>query len=454
MTTESGTATATNTMPTDLFFDPHHFPTNLREYVDAQDPPRGATQETHFQLHPIDQEVLDTTGDLPDLNLLINPERLRRLRTPPCHLDTIETTGRNSTEGAERPDARNIEIDLSSSAPRADYTFRGYLLKTRRDAYSRALEIYSHLDGNLGGKFSSRLMSCRKFAWFVQNSATKKLRVMSSRCKLRWCPICRDVSRRIVTRAVDEWLKVQDYPKMITLTLMHSDDPLQLQIKRLYDSFRKLRRRAYFQRLVTGGVWFFQLKYNQKTEQWHPHIHCLVAGKFLPHARLKALWHEITGDSYVIDVRPVRDLDNASTEVARYATSPADITGVDLHRALDIFYATKGRRICGSWGSAKKVTMKPTVQDDGDEWIKVADFYFVNVQKDFDPKAKAFWRCYKRDLPYDGPIIQDERDVFAEELDIALSVLDLPTTAAQWHMRIEENRKRPWTQFFNGDLPS
>lgn len=400
-----------------------------------------------FQLHPLDQHLLDTTGDLPDLNLLVNPELLRRLRRPPPSVHTIETSDRNPTEGAERLNAGNVDPQLEVDHERQDYSFRGYLLKPRIAAYARALEIYADVDGSFGGKFSSRLQACRKFATFVQHKVTKCLRVMSSRCKLRWCPICRDVSRMILTKSVSEWLQVQKYPKMISLTLKHSDDPLQLQIKRLYDCFRKLRRRAYFQKLITGGVWFFQLTLNHTTEQWHPHIHCLVAGKFLPHNRLKELWHKITGDSYVVDIRPVRDLENAAVEVARYATSPADVSAVPLEQALEIYHATKHRRVCGSWGTAKKVTLKPTPQDDIDEWEKVADFFFVNVQRAYSPDAKAFWRCYKTGEPYEGPRLQPDKELFKDELNILLSLEDLPRTATEWHMRIQRNRNGPQSRF-------
>jgi len=405
--------------------------------------------EKTFQLHPIDQHILEQTGDLPGLPLLVNPQLLAKLREAPPSVHTIETSDRKHQSTVRTADSDSSDHFEPDSNHREDWTFRGYLLKPRMDHYIRALEIYAAVDGSFGGKFSSRLQNCRKHAWFVQHKVTKKLRVMSSRCKLRWCPICRDVSRMIVTHAVDDWLQIQKHPKMITLTLKHSDDPLQLQIKRLYDSFRKLRRRAYFQRLITGGVWFFQLKLNLQTEQWHPHIHCLVAGKFLPHARLKQLWHKITGDSNIVDIRPVKDLENASTEVARYATSPADITRMSFCNSLDVYYATKGKRICGSWGTAKNVTLKPTPQDDREDWYKIADFYFVNVQKEYDKTALEFWKCYKRDQPYEGPRIQDDRDVFADELNILMSVEDLPKTVSEWHMRIQRNRSGPWKKFFN-----
>ena len=420
-------------------------------------------QDNPVDLHPIDQQVLELTGELPDLPLLVNPAVLEKLRRPPSSVHTIETKCRKFTQVPERTDTAISALPIEDSPKRQSYTYRGYLLKPRIESYRRALEIYSAVDGSFGGKFSTRLQQCRKYAFFAQNKVTGKLRVQSSRCKLRWCPICRDVSRRIVTSATEKWLRIQKYPKMITLTLKHNDDPLNLQIKRIYDCFRKLRTRAYFQRLITGGVWFFQLKFNDRTEQWHPHIHCLVAGKYLPHGRLKQLWHKITGDSTIVDIRPVKDLEGCSNEVARYATSPADIAAVDLERALDIYYSTKHRRICGSWGSAKSITLKPKPADDYDMWEKVADFYFINVKKEFDPEARAFWKCFKQDIAYEGPQIQHLSEVYGEELDILLGVGYDTMDYNQFQNRIRQVRNADWKSHFeqenweythNGDAPA
>ncbi len=401
-----------------------------------------------IELHPLDQEILELTHDLPQLPLLVNPDVLAALREKSPSVHTLETSGRNSPRGFETTDARKVATALPDPDDRQDMSYRGYLLKPRIDSYIRAREIYAHVDGGFSGKFSSRLQQCRKFAWFVQSSVTHKLRVMSSRCKLRWCPICRDVSRMIVTKSVEEWLRLQKYPKMITLTLSHSDDPLQLQIKRIYESFRKLRRRAFFERRISGGIWFFQLKFNKDTKQWHPHIHCLVAGKFLPHRELKKLWHKITGDSYVVDIRPVKDLEGCSNEVARYATSPADITAVDLDRAIDLYYATKHRRICGSWGSARSITLKPTPLEDTGEWTKVADFFFINVKKEYDPSVRTFWQCFKQGQPYDGPQLQRLTEVYRDELAVYDSTNIEVLTLQQFDHMVRAGRATNWTGFY------
>lgn len=395
-----------------------------------------------IELHPVDRERLELQGNLPDLALLINPVILEQLRKPPSSVHTIETSDRNPTLAVEQSNAGNVEFSPEVDEQRQDYTYRGYLLRPRMDAYLRALEIYADVDGGFGGKFSSRLQSCRRRAWFVKHKDTNHLRVMSSRCKLRWCPICRDCSRLIVTTAVEGWLQEQDYPKMLTLTLEHSDDPLRQQIKKLYDSFRKLRTRAYFKRNVTGGIWFFQLKLNHTTEQWHPHIHCLIAGKFLSHSDLKSLWLKITGTSYIVDIRPIKDVESAATEVARYATSPADLTTMSLEYALDVHYATKSRRICGTWGNARGLVLRPTPQEDRDDWIKVADFYYVNLKKEYDPDCKSFWHCFKKDQPYTGPLVQDERNVFTEEMALLRSDDPDPPTMFNNFMHVLETRSK------------
>lgn len=370
-------------------------------------------------LHPLDQEQLKLLGELPETPLFVPADTRQELGSPPSSVHTLQT----------------------SAQERTDWQYRSYTLKSRMPSYLRSLELYNAVDGTVAGRLSSRLQECRRHAFFFQNRETSLLRVMSSRCSLRWCPICRDVMRFIITKNVDEWLLDADHPKMVTFTTQHTDDPLPLQNKWLYHCFRLVRQRSYFKNLITGGIWFFQLKLNARTDLWHPHIHCLVAGEFLPHKRLKGLWHDITADSYIVDIRAVKDLENVSMEVARYATAPADLTKMSIDHALEVYYAMKGQRICGAWGSARGTTLKPKAQDDMAEWDKVADFYWINVNKEYNPAVLDFWKCYKKGKPYTGSQLQPLTDVFREELEILRSQKDLPKTDNQWHARIAQDRK-------------
>ena len=188
--------------PTDLQTDPftsNSLSTNNPQITAPDIAPRGDP----VKLHPVDQQTLELTGELPDLPLLVSPEILRSLRGAPSSVHTIETSFNSRTEPDDSPDGDNPDIPLDENGHRVEFTYRGYLLKPRIATYRRALEIYAAVDGSFAGKFSLRLQSCRKYAIFVQNKVTHKLRVQSSRCKLRWCPICRDVSRMIITSATE-----------------------------------------------------------------------------------------------------------------------------------------------------------------------------------------------------------------------------------------------------------
>jgi hypothetical protein len=135
---------------------------------------------------------------------------------------------------------------------------------------------------------------------------------------------------------------------------------------------------------------------------------------------LKKLWKKITTDSNIVDIRPVKDNDAAASEVARYATSPADLTAMDFESAYDVYMCTKSKRICGSWGNAKGLALRPTPAEDRDDWERVADFFFVNVGRKDNKVLEDFWKCYQQDRPWEGPDIQDPRDLFKEELSFLL----------------------------------
>jgi len=180
-------------------------------------------------------------------------------------------------------------------------------------------------------------------------------------------------------------LKQTKHPKFITLTLKSCDKPLEAQVENLYESFRRLRRKNWLARALTGGVWFFQFTYNHKTDQFHPHVHCLVDGDYLPHSKLKRAWLDITSDSYIVDIRRVNDHEKAAAYVARYATAPADLRKVTVPRGAQAIIALSGRRIVGSFGSARGIPLAPRKPDEPSKWKRVANYWMAAIMAQWDP---------------------------------------------------------------------
>ncbi|GAI69077.1 unnamed protein product, partial [marine sediment metagenome] len=187
-------------------------------------------------------------------------------------------------------------------------------------------DAYSAWDSDDGGSRLDRLEECRAYAWFAIHETTGIVRVLSSACHLRWCPLCAEARARFLAHSVRAWYKSARAPKLLTLTLRHSDTPLQSQIDFLYECFRKLRRSKYISSRVRGGIWFFQIKWSKKTAAWHPHIHALIDADFIPQAQIKARWAKFTKGSDVVDIRACWSPDSAANHVGRYATRPGTLS--------------------------------------------------------------------------------------------------------------------------------
>ena len=76
---------------------------------------------------------------------------------------------------------------------------------------------------------------------------------------------------------------------------------------------RKHRGRGSVLDGVEGAVWSYEIKRGKGSGLWHPHLHMIALAEVAPDARLlSSEWHQITGDSYIVDVRPISQDDPAS----------------------------------------------------------------------------------------------------------------------------------------------
>jgi len=283
--------------------------------------------------------------------------------------------------------------------------------------YYAARHVYSHIEGGDSSPKVRNLDSCRSNAWFTRNVDSGEVRIASSACHLRWCPLCADSRRNYISHGVEEWCREQPYPKFLTLTLKHSAAPLDFQIDCLYKFFRALRKRTYFKKCVTGGVWFFQIKKSKNDNLWHPHIHCLITGRYLPHRWLKRAWLAITSSSSVVDIRPVKDPHLASVEVARYASTPCKLVGLLFDDQVELVRAMHGRRLCGTWGIARCVSLRPAKIESDGKWQNIGSWSDVYHLRNHDSNAEAIWYSYHHKLPLPAGIVCNVVDQSLESLE-------------------------------------
>ena len=274
-------------------------------------------------------------------------------------------------------------------------TLRNHLAKHNQAELDASRYIYSILPGrNPEGRLTN-FDNCKKQAWFVRHRITGDVKIVSSSCKLRWCPLCANAKKYLLAEGVKEWLKGVDKPKFLTLTLKHSENPLINQIDHLYQSFRKLRLRKNYRKLFKGGVWFFQIKKSKNDGLWHPHLHCVIESKFVDFDKLWKAWLLITGTSKVVDVRSVKNDEEVAEYVARYAARPSDLAELELSDQLELVAALHGRRLVGAWGTAREISLSPSKPQDAGDWKNVGSWWLVATMFGHDVRAKNIWTAFK-----------------------------------------------------------
>jgi Replication protein len=205
-----------------------------------------------------------------------------------------------------------------------------------------------------------------------------RYRLRASYCHNRHCEPCAKARAGLIAANLRNKLEAKaakdgDRFRFITLTLKHSDAPLADQIKRLQQSFTRLRQTAFWKRSQRGGCSMIEVKLTEKGE-WHPHLHIIGEGDFLRQETLSREWKKITKDSFRVDVRKIASAKDAVHYVSKYVCKGTnDEVWNDPEKAAEWVVATRGLRTgatYGTWRGFKLLQHDP--KDDCKDWRAVA----------------------------------------------------------------------------------
>lgn len=303
-----------------------------------------------------------------------------------------------------QPCPSSLEAQETSAHDDLPSSYRAFLVSGCKARMEKAERLYRRLDALDNGRRLENLLSCRSSAYVMRHRETHLLRIASRTCGLRWCPLCARSKRTLVAVAVKDWIESQRRVRFMTLTLRNSQGLLSDQIDRLYRSFRNLRRWQRFKECVRGGIWFTQVTYNNEDQTWHPHLHIVYVGRYLPQDELSDMWLTITGDSYIVDVRDVKSSTDMADYVSRYVSEPAKVSDLDDDTLLQLALALHGRRICGTWGPGRDCRLSPQTPADSEEWEQVGSWWAIVEAAYLGGPAAELLRCWREGLPYDGPL--------------------------------------------------
>jgi hypothetical protein len=247
-------------------------------------------------------------------------------------------------------------------------------------AKNGALDVAKYMAGATKHQaMAQKVHACGDYLLFRHFFTVDKVKLHAAQfCKKHLlCPLCA-IRRgaKALAAYLQRWeaIKVQRpqlQPFLVTLTVKDGPD-LAERFKHLHDSQRELwkrRQRIYETSLdgVEGAVWSYEVKRGQGSGVWHPHLHMIALAETMPDAeKLSREWHEITGDSFIVDVRPISQEDPVSgfIEVFKYAVKFSDQEPADTVHAWETL---KGKRLLASSGCFRGVVIPDDLMDDASD---------------------------------------------------------------------------------------
>jgi hypothetical protein len=173
-------------------------------------------------------------------------------------------------------------------------------------------------------------------------------------CEFRLCPDCgRRRSRKLQNKYLPMMrgfmLHHKVTPVHLVLTQTHRAETRKQSAKRIKDAFTKLQRREFWKEFFKGGTWSLEFT-KDKNGLHHTHLHIIgFRRKFFDIELLRDEWLAVTGDSYVLHLKPIQDIATGLREVVKYVSKPLDIRrfGAD---DLKEFLGLKNMRMFGTFG--------------------------------------------------------------------------------------------------------
>jgi len=279
----------------------------------------------------------------------------------------------------------SVSLEGAKESERLCVSFRHSFWRRRRETVYRSLLRLREPESVI-----SRFRSCGSSSWvFMDADDPDRLKIATNACRCRFCEACAREKRSTIVRNVATVLDGRSL-RLLTLTLKSTDAPLSDQLDRIYSCFRAFRASAKIKPVMRGGLSFLELTYSPLRRQWHPHLHILFEGDYLPHAVAKAVWFAVTGDSYIVDIRGLGSSKAAASYVSKYATKSISAYIWTQPGLLDLVYAAmRSRRTFATFGCFRGLALSKAPADDTD-WLLVEALDSIILKaRSGDPRASA-----------------------------------------------------------------
>ena len=223
-------------------------------------------------------------------------------------------------------------------------------------------------------KTIERINNCATFLQSVSNFDRNRSKIVkANRCMNRFCPICMATKARKEAYMLLIILKFLSCAKgyefiFLTLTVPNvAGDELVRELDEQYLALKRLIQRKEFKTISKGFIRKTEITYNQKRNDFHPHIHMLIAvnksyftekNLYVSQHKWQEIWKKCKKDNSITQVHVKKANESSFKELAKYEAKDFDMLGYS-QEVFDVFYkALKGRKTLtfnGCFQEAKKM---------------------------------------------------------------------------------------------------
>ena len=271
--------------------------------------------------------------------------------------------------------------------------------EARRRALMMADYAIEHGDRPIAGK----LKKCGDYLLFRHFFTVDKVKLAAASFCLKHL-LCQLCAIRRGAKAMQAYMQrfetvLLEHPQikayMVTVTVKDGADLVE-RFNHLRAAMRRMTqaRRDYLKApdrrphveaaKALGGVHSIEGKRGKGSGLWHPHAHAVWLCYEAPDAaKLSQEWHAWTGDSYIVDVRPIREeggIAHGFAEVFKYALKFADLPLADNWQA---YRDLSNRRLVDSFGLLRGVVVPEELTDEPLEGLPYVEYFYRWMPKGY-----------------------------------------------------------------------
>lgn len=196
-----------------------------------------------------------------------------------------------------------------------------------------------------------RFKVCGQEVLFRVCQGCGKSRQVSTRCNLKWCPVCNWRLTDARKKVLQVWASKVAAPKHLVLTQKNIPILTRQVLRNVQKSLVRMRRSKCFGQVAGGCV---SIEITNEAAGWHPHSHWLLDAPWLDMSEISKTWAGIVGQQFAICKIKSVEGESYVNEVCKYVVEGSAMAQWPAEIIWEFICAVKGRRFFFTFGNLFK----------------------------------------------------------------------------------------------------